>query len=252
MNIYNKFICSVCFFITCVSIMAICGDALAWFRMLKYDTIEDSKSHILNDVGFDLIVYSCPKTIFGNVQTAIIILSLVLYFVRCMFMINGLVYMQQFIHMSCIMMLLRTTTLSLTSMPNPNPKCFDESVEPIEYTGYDGSAFKTIHSVATKSCGNLMFSGHTMFLTMIYLFENKHKIVPRKLAWLSFVKTATGYYYIISCRSHYTIDVWISFLITNMTFQIYNTYDKSFFATILIERDEESKPMIDVETIHTA
>jgi len=149
-------------------------------------------------------------------------------------------------------MLLRTTTLSLTSMPNPNPKCFDESVAPIEYTGYDGSVFKTIHSGATKSCGNLMFSGHTMFLTMLYLFENKHKIVPRKLVFLSFVKTAAGYYYIISCRSHYTIDVWISCLITNMTFQLYNTYQKSFFETILIERDEESNRMIDIETIHLA
>ncbi len=169
-----------------------------------------------------------------------------------MFMVNGLVYMQQFIHMSCIMMLLRTTTLSLTSMPSPNPKCFDESVAPIEYTGYDGSVFKTIHSVATKSCGNLMFSGHTMFLTMLYLFENKHKIVPRKLVFLSFVKTATGYYYIIACRSHYTIDIWISCLITNMSFRLYTIYQKKIFATILIERDEESIPMIDVETIHTA
>lgn len=252
MNVYNKLLVSVSLFVVCASIMTIFGDALAWFRMPKYETIEDSKSHILNDVGFDLIVYSCPKSIFGNVQTTIIILSLVLYFVRSMFMMNGLVYMQQFIHMSCIMMLLRTTTLSLTSMPSPNPKCFNESVAPIEYTGYDGSAFKTIHSGATKSCGNLMFSGHTMFLTMIYLFENKHNIVPRKLALLSLVKTATGYYYIIACRSHYTIDVWISCLITSMTFQLYNTYDKSFFATILIECDEQSIQMIDIETIHMA
>ena len=252
MNIYNKLLVSVSLFVVSASIMAILGDALAWFRMPKYDTIKDSKLHILNDVGFDLIVYSCPKTMFGNVQTAIIILSLGLYVVRTMFMINGLVYMQQLIHMSCIMMLLRTTTLSLTSMPNPNPKCFDESLVPIEYTGYDGSVFKTIHSVATKSCGNLMFSGHTMFLTIIYLFENKHKIVPRKLALLSFIKTAAGYYYIISCRSHYTIDVWISFLITNMTFQLYNNYHKGFFATILIECHEESKPMIDIDTINLA
>jgi hypothetical protein len=37
-----------------------------------------------------------------------------------------------------------------------------------------------------------------------------------------------------------------------MTFQLYNTYQKNFFETILIERDEESNPMIDIETIHLA
>ena len=252
MNIYNKLLVSVCLFVVSASIMAILGDALAWFRMPKYETIEDSKSHILNDVGFELLAYSCPKSMFGNVQTTIIILSLVLYVVRCIFMINGLVYLQQLIHMSCIMMLLRTTTLSLTSMPNPNPQCYVESITPIEYIGFDGSVFKTIHSIPTKSCGNLMFSGHTMFLTMIYLFENKHKIVPRKLALLSLIKTASGYYYIITCRSHYTIDVWISCLITSMTFQIYNIYHKKILTTILIDIDEQSIPMVDIETIHMA
>ena len=42
--------------------MAVFGDALAWHRMPIYVTIDEAKSYILKDVGFDLFHYSCDYT----------------------------------------------------------------------------------------------------------------------------------------------------------------------------------------------
>lgn len=219
---YKQIIAGIASFCSCAAIMAIFGDALAWHRMPKYNTIEIAKQHILDDAGFDLFSYYCPTPIGKNMQTTIILFSVSFIIIRgVFFMRNGQLIIQRLIHTSCIMMLMRTATLVVTSYPNPNPQCYLESTTPIDYFGANGSISQTISSFPTKSCGNLMFSGHTMFLTLFALFEYTYKIIPRKYFFLTVVKTAFGYYSIIACRSHYSIDVLVSFIVTNMTFQLY-------------------------------
>ena len=122
------------------------------------------------------------------------------------------------------MLILRTLTLNVTALPNPNPLCVDESMSQISYFGAGGTVAQIMGSFPSKTCGNLMFSGHTMFLTIFMLFETMHGLIPRKLAFLSIAKTIAGYHSIIACRSHYTIDVVLAIMITNMVFFLHKAY----------------------------
>lgn len=94
----------------------------------------------------------------------------------------------------------------------------DEAIVEISYRD---AIVKTISTFPTKSCGNLMFSGHTMFLTLFCIFEFRYLQLNRICRVMSLAKTGFGIYSIIACRSHYTIDVVISLLLTNLVFQVY-------------------------------
>jgi hypothetical protein len=218
---------SVLLFCICSTIMSIGGDALAWHRMPKYDTIHDAKLHILRDYGHELIPYTCDASVVKrNMQTTVILFSLPFFIGRCYMMSNGVYIFNKFARLVSIMMLLRTITMISTAFPNPNPQCYVESK--MEITYHD-AIIQTISTFPTKSCGNLMFSGHTMFLCSFCLFEVQYLYTQKWLRTLSVAKTLFGIYYIIACRSHYTIDVVAAFLLTGLVYNAYvmrsyNTY----------------------------
>jgi hypothetical protein len=204
--------------------MSVFGDAVAWYRMPKYNSVEEAEMYVMKDLGFELIPYSCPRKGGHNVQTYIIIASIGFTALRCMCIRNGLAIIQRLLHVSCAMLLLRTLTLNMTALPNPNPLCVDESMTPVSYFGSEGTVMQILGSFPSKTCGNLMFSGHTMFLTIFMLFETMHGLVPRKLTFLSVAKTIVGYRSTIACRSHYTIDVVLAIMITHMVFFLHKAY----------------------------
>ena len=115
-------------------------------------------------------------------------------------------------------MLLRTITMISTALPNPNPQCMSDATVEISY---HDAIVQTMSTFPTKSCGNLMFSGHTMFLTLFCIFEYRYLQINNVCKLVSVAKTIVGIYYIIACRSHYTTDVVISLLLTNLVFYVY-------------------------------
>ncbi len=227
MRVDMSIIRSILFFCGCSTIMSCLGDAVAWYRMPKYDTIENAQSHILNDLGHELIPYSCELSfIRHNIQTTVIVFSLPVFIIRCYFLHNGKLVFNRFAHLAGMMMLLRTITMISTAFPNPNPQCMDEAIVEISY---HDAVIQTIGTFPTKSCGNLMFSGHTMFLTLFCIFEFKYLQLNNLCCVLSLAKTIFGIYSVIACRSHYTIDVVISLLLTNMVFQLYITREETIY-----------------------
>lgn len=218
-NKTNKFLFSIAFFMGCATFMSIFGDAQAWHRMPIYDTIEEAKSHILRDLGHELIPYTCDASfIRRNIQTTVILFSLPAFLIRCYFLKNGIQYVNKFLFIAGIMMLLRTITMISTSYPNPNPQCYDESINAISYSD---AILQTITSFPPRSCGNLMFSGHTMFLTLLFCFETRALYTSLYYKIVSFGKTVLGLYFIIACRSHYTADVVVSISVTFGVFKLF-------------------------------
>ena len=216
---FTPIILSIAFFLGCSAIMAVLGDALAWHRMPIYATIDEAKTHILKDVGFELFPYSCETSIIRrNLQTTIIMFSAPYFIINSCCINHKLI--NRFLQIAGVMMLLRTITLILTAFPNPNPQCYIESTEYISYYDAIRESFTTF---PTKSCGNLMFSGHTMFITLFFLFEQQYLLRRRIFRFLSLMKTISGYYFIIACRSHYTIDIVVSILLTYFVNRIYDS-----------------------------
>jgi len=73
-------------------------------------------------------------------------------------------------------------------------------------------------------CGDYIFSGHTMVLTMGYLVIKEYS--PRRffmLHWMSFFTSVIGIVMLLMARGHYSIDCLIAYYITTRMWYIYHT-----------------------------
>ncbi|XP_035668704.1 phosphatidylcholine:ceramide cholinephosphotransferase 1-like [Branchiostoma floridae] len=73
-------------------------------------------------------------------------------------------------------------------------------------------------------CGDYLFSGHTVILTITYLFIKEYS--PRGwfiLHWCTWLVSCIGIFCILLAHDHYTIDVVVAYFITTRLFWIYHT-----------------------------
>merc|ERR1719228_3121170 len=73
-------------------------------------------------------------------------------------------------------------------------------------------------------CGDYIFSGHTMTLTMGYLAIKQYS--PRRfllLHWISFLISLCGVIFLLLARGHYTIDVILAYYVSSRIWWVYHT-----------------------------
>ncbi|KAK7868363.1 hypothetical protein R5R35_013653 [Gryllus longicercus] len=146
------------------------------------------------------------------------------------------ILLRRFFALSGTVFLLRCVTMLITSLSVPgthlqcNPRTLDSEVRKYgelwakiqhAYIIWRGAGM-SIQGVRT--CGDYMFSGHTVALTMLNFFITEY--TPRHLY---FVHTFTwllnmfGIFFILSAHEHYSIDVFVAFYITSRLFLYYHT-----------------------------
>uniref|UniRef100_A0A182PPB4 SAM domain-containing protein n=1 Tax=Anopheles epiroticus TaxID=199890 RepID=A0A182PPB4_9DIPT len=151
----------------------------------------------------------------------------------------GMVLLRRFFALAGTVFLLRCVTMLITSLsvPGTHLECtphdhkFDDSNVRITemiylrisraYTIWSGLGM-SIQGVRT--CGDYMFSGHTVALTLLNFFITEY--TPRNLYFLhtlTWLLNMFGIFFILAAHEHYSIDVFVAFYITSRLFLYYHT-----------------------------
>ncbi|KAJ6661781.1 hypothetical protein lerEdw1_013303 [Lerista edwardsae] len=144
--------------------------------------------------------------------------------------------------------LLRCITMFVTSLsvPGQHLQCSGKLYDSLWakfrrafaiWTGF-GMTLTGVHT-----CGDYMFSGHTVVLTMLNFFVTEY--TPRSwnfLHTLSWVLNLFGIFFILAAHEHYSIDVFIAFYITTRLFLYYHTLanTRAYHQTQIINLDLSS------------
>jgi len=162
---------------------------------------------------FSILPSYCPKVFGQNVQSIV----LLLYYLYLSLIVlphhkNGRLTLQRFLLLNSLMFLTRTTTVSVTSLPQPNftHKClvaqtatatFPESLKIVVGTKFP-----------PKACGDLIYSGHASCALMAHWILLRTGCLTNnwsvRISGLSVVMAVVS---IFLCRSHYTVDVVLAF-----------------------------------------
>jgi len=120
-------------------------------------------------------------------------------------------------HLLGLVWLLRSLTIIVTSPPDPALSC--RGFRP-DQRWWDNSIF-----FWHKTCGDLMFSGHTSFmLTVTILFTHyapvfAYRVVAVALIWLAAI---AGLLSLVATKYHYSSDVIVSAYITSSMYYLYD------------------------------
>ncbi|KAE8750315.1 hypothetical protein FOCC_FOCC002875 [Frankliniella occidentalis] len=140
------------------------------------------------------------------------------------------ILLRRFFCLSGTVFLLRCVTMLITSLSVPgthlqcNPKEMYTSLSRKIQRAYIIWRGAGMSIQGVRTCGDYMFSGHTVALTMLNFFITEY--TPRHMY---FVHTFTwmlnmfGIFFILAAHEHYSIDVFIAFYITSRLFLYYHT-----------------------------
>ncbi|XP_077598603.1 phosphatidylcholine:ceramide cholinephosphotransferase 2-like [Stigmatopora nigra] len=136
---------------------------------------------------------------------------------RCFFLI-GTLYMY------------RCVTMYITTLPVPGrhmvcaPKLYDDSAGKIwrivRLISGGGLSLTSSHMM----CGDFLYSGHTVMLTLSYLFIKEYS--PRWMCWYQWIcwtLSASGVLCILVGHEHYSIDVLVAYFVTTRLFWWYHS-----------------------------
>jgi len=170
----------------------------------------------LPDLGFDVLpIMDRQETTIPNAMLLIAVIGTIL---RAIFHEKGVTLIRRFlvIHGSCA--LLRCICMVATSYPDPNRLCNS-------YQAPDGpTSFpfwkETVVHRGFLTCGDLMFSGHTLVYFLVALTWQKYMTKFEKpVAWILMLFSCIT---LVATRMHYTDDVLIAAYIAFTAFWFYN------------------------------
>lgn len=153
---------------------------------------------------------------------------------------HRMVLLRRFFALAGTVFLLRCVTMLITSLsvPGTHLECTptrtkdgeDENMDLIEAISLRVSRAYTIWSglgmsiQGVRTCGDYMFSGHTVALTTLNFFITEY--TPRRLYFLhtiTWLLNMFGIFFILAAHEHYSIDVFVAFYITSRLFLYYHT-----------------------------
>lgn len=147
------------------------------------------------------------------------------------------IIMRRFFALSGTVFLLRCITMLITSLsvPGAHLQCQPRKYAVQGFSTFEDLAAKLSQAYTiwrgagmsiqgVRTCGDYMFSGHTVALTMLNFFITEY--TPRYIYYLhtlSWMMNMFGIFFILAAHEHYSIDVFVAFYITSRLFLYYHT-----------------------------
>jgi len=152
------------------------------------------------------------------------------------------ILLRRFFALSGTVFLLRCFTMLITSLSVPgthlkcNPRPFGDWMTRL-YNAYLIWKGLGMSIQGVRTCGDYMFSGHTVALTMLNFFVTEY--TTRRLYFIhtfSWLLNTFGIFFILAAHEHYSIDVFFAFYITSRLFLYYHTLANN---QALMQRDSK-------------
>jgi len=185
-------------------------------------------SEPLKDVGFMLVpALSRPMQIFSEVMFFTLLISAILFILSPFikkFAVRGrftVIVLARFMTVLMMCQILRCVCFLVTSLPGPNYHCR------IGASDYNPPKVWTDFFLRTDAffgCGDLVFSSHTIFVTLCGLTIQKYGQSPlaKKVIWCLVGVFAV---LVVAARKHYTLDVFVALYTVPL---VWLTYDYNF------------------------
>ena len=243
----TKIAISVLFFFGCWYTMHFAGGAVATMRFERKD--QNTTVEPLPDLVFNMFKHTHVDEQYCNAgdvvgADAALGLNFLLLCLEVFFGRRGHIVFQRVMHVSGLLFLVRATVVGLTGLPNPNDRCLELQNVKMTYV----EAVKWLMSkFPHRSCGDLIFSGHTALISSwLFCFERHYGFFKSNKLVKMFVWFYCIYAIIllIVCRAHYTVDVvlgfWMSFYVCEFYHcRAYNLYKGDTRIGRLIRRVED-------------
>ncbi|KAK1793528.1 hypothetical protein P4O66_011432, partial [Electrophorus voltai] len=152
------------------------------------------------------------------------------WFVQWLLLKHRSIVGRRFFFIVGTMYLYRCVTMYVTTLPVPgmhfqcSPKLFGDWEAQLrrimKMISGGGLSITGSHTM----CGDYLYSGHTVMLTLTYLFIKEYS--PRRCwwyHWMCLCLSAVGIFCILLAHDHYTVDVVVAYFLTTRFFWWYHT-----------------------------
>lgn len=198
----------------------------AFVMVIVHDRVPDMEKYPpLPDIILDNIPH-IPWAFEMCEVTGMILMSL--WFIVVLFHKHRFILMRRFFSISGTIFMLRCVTMLITSLsvPGTHLEC-----QPRPY----GDIWNKLHNAyiiwtgagmslqGVRTCGDYMFSGHTVSLTLLNFFITEYS--SRRIYFLhtfTWICNIFGIFFILAAHEHYSIDVFVAFYITSRLFMYYH------------------------------
>ncbi|XP_076842324.1 phosphatidylcholine:ceramide cholinephosphotransferase 2 [Brachyhypopomus gauderio] len=192
------------------------------------DRVPDKTSNPpLPDKFFDYV----PRVEWAFSVTEVIGMGLVtVWLIQWLFLKHKSIVGRRFFFLMGTLYLYRMITMYVTTLPVPSmhmecaPKLYNNSMAKLSrvvqlFLG-GGLSITGSHIM----CGDFLYSGHTVILTLTFLFIREYS--PRSLWWyhlICWLLSTVGVVCILLAHEHYSVDVIVAYFITSRLFCWYHT-----------------------------
>ncbi|XDV46605.1 hypothetical protein PO909_014476 [Leuciscus waleckii] len=155
-----------------------------------------------------------------------------LWFIQWLFLKHRAIVGRRFFFLQGMLYLYRMVTMYITTLPVPSmhmecaPKLHGDSHGKIKRVLQLVSGGGLSITGSHLMCGDFLYSGHTVMLTLTFLFVQEYS--PRSLLWrcyhvICWLLSAVGVVCILIAHEHYSVDVVVAYFITSRLFYWYHT-----------------------------